>query len=88
MSLKINDACISCGTCLRVCKNGAIKKRNEIFTINPDRCTECVGWYEISRCVDSCLLFAIEPDPLHQESHPQLLKKWRKLHPGKSPYAT
>lgn len=90
MSLRINERyCVACGLCLTHCKNGAIKENNEtqLYRIDPDRCTECVGWYAEPRCYSACFLSAPEADPTHKESHEELLAKWKKLHPGKVPQA-
>ena len=85
MSYKITQDCISCGACEPECPNQAISEGDSIYVINPDKCTECVGSYESSRCaavcpVDSCVL-----DPAHKESKEELLAKWKKLHPGETP---
>ena len=39
----IGDKCIGCFACLRnrICPEGAILERNEIFAIDPDKCTQC-----------------------------------------------
>ena len=52
MALKINDECISCGTCVDTCPLGAIVEGDSIYTITED-CTECRA------CVDSCPVNAI-----------------------------
>ena len=63
MSIKITEDCIACGFCQEECKNGAIKETDTFYVINPNRCTECVGWFESPRCVDVCWLGACIPDP-------------------------
>ena len=88
MALKINEYCIACGWCQPECKNGAIREGDEVYVVDPDRCTECVGWYEEPRCVQVCFLSAYEPDPEHQESQEELLTKWKKLHPRGTPVVT
>lgn len=86
MSLKIlEEYCVACGLCVPHCKNGAIKEGDEVYYIDPERCTECVGWYQWPRCADVCFLSAPQPDPERQESHERLLAKWKKLHPKKTP---
>ena len=88
MALRINEYCVACGWCQPLCKNGAIREGDYMqYAINPDRCTECVGWYEEPSCVEVCFLNACEPDPEYQESHEQLLSKWQELHPDKTPQA-
>ena len=88
MAYKITDDCISCGACEPECLNQAISEGEIIYVIDPDKCTECVGSYESSRCVETCPVDACIPDPDHQESREQLLAKWKKLHPGETPKVT
>ena len=54
MALKITDDCINCDVCTPECPNEAISMGPEIFEIHPDQCTECVGHYETSQCVEVC----------------------------------
>ena len=88
MAFKITDECISCGACEPECPNVAISEGETIYIIDPDKCTECVGSYETSRCADVCLVYGCIVDPEHEESREQLLEKWRSLHPGEEPKAT
>ena len=88
MAYRINKYCVACGMCQPRCKNGAIKEGNEAYVIDAGRCTECVGWYEEPRCFQACFLSAPEPDPAHKESRAELLTKWKKLHPRKTPVVT
>lgn len=85
MALKITEDCISCGACEPECPNTAISEGETIYIINPDRCTECVGAYQKSRCVEVCPVDACVPDPTHKETKEQLLNKWKSLHPGETP---
>ena len=87
MSYKISDDCIACGACEPECLNQAIKEGDPIYIINPDGCTECVGFYESPQCLDVCPLDAPLPDPENIESREQLLAKWEKLYPGETPQA-
>ncbi len=87
MAYLINDDCISCGACEPDCPNQAITEGDTIYIINPDRCTECVGAYTLSRCADVCPVDSCHPDPRYVETKAQLLKKWRGLHPGEEPAA-
>lgn len=53
MSLIITDDCINCDVCEPECPNGAISQGEEIYVIDPNLCTECVGHYDgrnVSRC--------------------------------------
>jgi len=89
MAYKITEECISCGACEAECPNNAISEGEIMYVIDPDKCTECVGSYESSKCVEICPIDnCCIPDPDHVESREQLLKKWRKLHPGETPAVT
>ena len=85
MAYKITDECINCGACEPECKNGAITEGEEYYVIEPDKCTECVGWFETEKCAEVCPVDCCIPDPDHKETREQLLDKWRKLHPGETP---
>lgn len=79
MALIINDLCITCDLCLAACPNKAISAGEDIFTIDPNLCTECVGHHAVSQCVKVCPVRAIEPDPAHQESREALQAKYEQL---------
>lgn len=83
MSYKISDECISCGACEPECPNKAISEGDTTYKIDPNKCTECVGSYESSRCAEVCPVDACGQDPAHKETREQLAEKWKKLHPGK-----
>lgn len=85
MAYKITEDCISCAACEPECPNQAISEGDNIYIINPDRCTECVGSFESSRCAAVCPVDACHPDPEHKEDKEKLLSKWRGLHPGDEP---
>lgn len=85
MAYKITDECISCGACESECKNEAISEGEEIYIIDTDKCTECIGWFESSKCAEVCPVDACILNPDYEETHEQLLEKWRKLHPGETP---
>jgi len=85
VAYKITDDCISCGACESECNNDAISEGEEVYIIDPDKCTECVGWFDSPKCAEVCPVDAAVPDPDCQETREQLLDKWRKLHPGKTP---
>jgi len=88
MAYKITDECINCGACEPECKNEAIKEGASIYEIDPTKCTECVGWFASPKCVEVCPVDCCIPDAAHKESKEQLLEKWKKLNPGKTPEAT
>jgi len=80
MALIITDACISCGLCVDECPNSAISEGDQIYVINPDLCTECVGFFNEPQCVRVCPVDAIVPDPDHGESKEELLEKKKRIH--------
>ena len=85
MAFKINDECIACGACESECPNEAITEGEDIYVIDPDKCTECVGFYNSQQCYDVCPVEAPVRDEDNPESHDDLLAKFHKLHPGKQP---
>jgi ferredoxin len=88
MAYKITEDCISCGACEPECANEAISEGDEIYVIDPNKCTECVGNFESPKCVEVCPVDACISDAAHKESRAQLLEKWKKLHPGETPAST
>ena len=54
MSLMITDECINCDVCEPECPNGAISQGDEIYVIDPNLCTECVGHYDVPQCIEVC----------------------------------
>ena len=85
MAYKITDECISCGACEGECDNEAITEGDDVYVIDPDKCTECVGNADTPKCADICAVDACVLDPDHEESKDDLLAKWKKLHPGETP---
>ncbi len=59
MAYKINEDCISCGACETECPNAAIKEGETTFVIDPNKCTECVGWFDKPKCAEVCPKAAI-----------------------------
>jgi ferredoxin len=53
---------------------------DDIYEIDTDRCTECVGHYDEPSCVAVCPADCIEPDPNNKESFDQLAEKYTRLH--------
>lgn len=80
MALLIKDNCINCDMCDPECPNEAITFGAEIYEINSDLCTECVGFYEKPTCMDVCPINCIIVDPEHVESEEQLLAKFAEIH--------
>lgn len=85
MAYKITPDCISCGACEPECPNAAISEGENIYVINPDRCTECLGHFEASRCADVCPVEACVADPAHKDTKEQLIARFKKINPGKEP---
>ena len=79
MALIISDECINCDVCEPECPNGAISQGEEIYVINPDLCTECVGHYDEPQCQQVCPVDCISIAPAHTESKEQLLAKYKIL---------
>jgi ferredoxin len=80
MAYVITEECIACGACEPECPNEAISEGDEIYIIDPDRCTECVGFYDTSQCAEVCPVDACVPDPDHEESRDELQAKYERLH--------
>jgi len=79
MSLLITDECINCDVCEPECPNGAIYMGEEIYEIDPKLCTECVGHFETSQCVEVCPVECIVVDSDHPETREQLHLKYLAL---------
>lgn len=79
MALIIDELCINCDVCEPVCPNQAIYMGEEIYEINPDLCTECVGHHDEPQCIEVCPVECIDPHPEHQESQDDLMQKFLKL---------
>lgn len=79
MALYITDECINCDVCEPECPNGAITQGEEIYQIAPSLCTECVGHYEVSQCVEVCPVDCILIDPNNTETPGQLQLKYEHL---------
>ena len=63
MSLMITDECINCDVCEPECPNEAISQGPEIYEIDPNKCTECVGHYDEPQCQQVCPVDCIPKDP-------------------------
>ena len=82
MSLMITDECINCDVCEPECPNGAISQGEEFYQIDVNLCTECVGHFETSQCVEVCPVDCIPLHPDYPESKEQLMAKYHKLIAG------
>ena len=80
MALIINEECIACDACLPECPNDAISEGDPIYIIDPNLCSECVGFFDEPQCVEVCPVDSIVPDPNHQETKEELLEKKKRIH--------
>ena len=65
MAYKITEDCAKCGSCELECPNQAIYEGEATYLIDPDKCTECVGFHESPKCAEICPVSASVPDPDH-----------------------
>ncbi|HSG11196.1 MAG TPA: YfhL family 4Fe-4S dicluster ferredoxin [Gammaproteobacteria bacterium] len=84
MALMITDECINCDVCEPECPNDAIYQGDEIYEIDPALCTECVGHFETSQCVEVCPVECIPLNPDYVESNTQLMLKYEQLMASKA----
>ena len=84
MALYITDECINCDVCEPECPNSAISQGDEIYEIDPDKCTECVGHYDEPQCQQVCPVDCIPLDPNRVEDKDQLMDKFLKLTAAKA----
>jgi len=81
MATHITEDCISCGACEPECPNAAITEGDDIYVIDPNLCTECVGFYDQEACQAVCPVECCLPDPERPEPEAQLLERSLRLHP-------
>ena len=79
MALTITDECINCDVCEPECPNAAISQGDEIYEIDPNLCTECIGHFDEPQCMEVCPVDCILTDPDNKESNDQLKLKYEKL---------
>jgi len=87
MALMITAECINCDVCEPECPNGAIFEGEEFYVINPGLCTECVGHFSTSQCVEVCPVDCIVGDPTRVETRDALFEKYRRLISGEAAYS-
>jgi ferredoxin len=75
MSLLITDECINCDVCEPECPNEAIYMGDEIYEIDPDKCTECVGHFDVPQCAEVCPVDCCLADLNNVETEEELLAK-------------
>lgn len=79
MALFITDECINCDVCEPECPNNAISEGPEVYLIDANRCTECVGHFDTPQCVEVCPVECILIDPQRRETKQQLQTKYLAL---------
>jgi ferredoxin len=79
MALLITEDCINCDVCVAECPNEAISQGPDIYVIDPDKCTECVGHFDEPQCRAICPVDCIPNDQNRVETHEQLEQKYAAL---------
>jgi ferredoxin len=79
VALLITDECINCDVCEPECPNEAIYQGQEIYEINPNLCTECVGHFDEPQCVVVCPVNCIPLNPDVVETQEQLMQKYHTI---------
>ena len=79
MALMITDECINCDVCEPECPNEAIFQGEEIYEIDAEKCTECIGHFDNPQCKEVCPVECIPVNPQKVESKDELLQKYRRL---------
>ncbi|MDR1284649.1 MAG: YfhL family 4Fe-4S dicluster ferredoxin [Campylobacteraceae bacterium] len=82
MSLMITEECIACDACRDECPNNAIEESDPIYIIDPDTCTECIGYYDEPSCIAVCPVECIVSDPDNVESVEELRFKFEQSQNG------
>jgi ferredoxin len=96
MATIITSDCINCGACEPECPNTAIYQgavewdlngvtsaaiSDDIFYIVPQKCTECVGFFDQEACAAVCPVDCCLPDPDIPEAESVLIARAKELHP-------
>jgi ferredoxin len=84
MATMITEECINCGACEPECPNEAISEGEDIYIIDPMRCTECVGHFDEEQCAAVCPVDCCVPDPNNKETEESLITRAKALHPDKT----
>ena len=75
MATHITQDCINCGACEPECPNEAISEGDEIYVIDPELCTECVGFYDHEACQAVCPVECCLPNPQIVETEEVLIAR-------------
>lgn len=81
MATFITEECINCGACEPECPNEAISEGEDIYVIDPNLCTECVGFHSYEACQAVCPVECCIPDPNNREMERTLYQRAVLLHP-------
>lgn len=81
MATMITNECINCGACEPECPNNAISQGETIFVIDPQLCTECVGFHDYEACAAVCPVDCCVTDPNNIETEEALIARARAIHP-------
>jgi ferredoxin len=81
MAIRITEDCIVCGACEEKCPNRAIFAGEGIYEVDPELCTECVGFSDHAACQAACPVECCLPDPERSEPEQVLLQRALLLHP-------
>ena len=84
MATIITDECINCGVCEPECPNEAISEGEDFYEIDPELCTECVGFHGEEACQEVCPVDCCIPDEDRVETEELLLARAVTLHPDQS----
>jgi hypothetical protein len=81
MATMITSDCINCGACEPECPNNAIHQGDPVYVIEPQLCTECVGFHDYEACAAVCPVDVCVTDPNNIETEAALIARARSLHP-------
>ncbi len=97
MATMITDECINCGACEPECPNTAIYQggiefdaldgsktaaiSDDFFYIVPEKCTECVGFFDSEACAAVCPVDCCIPNPDIPEAEELLFQRAKEIHP-------
>lgn len=82
MATHITQECINCGACEPECPNEAISEGDGRYVIDPQLCTECVGFHDHEACQASCPVECCVPDPDRRETERVLYERALRIHPN------
>jgi ferredoxin len=81
LAILITEECITCNACEPECPNHAISLGEEIYEIDPELCTECVGFHDSPMCAYVCPIDVCVDDPDRRETEDDLFARALRLHP-------